>query len=129
MSDQVPTFSIHEKNSMSTGSDRFTANHEATAPNLTVNMESFHLEQEEVLINGELGFSELRGKDVSKTVDEKGGSAQLDNDSFAFGPKSQNYNLKKVYLNQLWSFCAIPIQAFICSCKSTFVYQMYTLYG
>lgn len=127
MSDQVPTFSIHEKNSMTTGSNRFTANHEATAPNLTENKESFHLEQEEVLINGELGFPELRTKDVSKTVDGKGGSAHLDNDSFTFGSKSQDNSPKKVKLDQLWFFfCAIPIQAFISSCKSIFVY--YTLY-
>lgn len=95
MSDQVPTFAIHEKNSMTTGSNRFTANHEATASNLTENNESLHLEQEEVLINGELGFSELRSKVVSKMVDEKSGSVHLDNDSFAFGSKSQDYTPKK----------------------------------
>ncbi|CAI9114684.1 OLC1v1015464C1 [Oldenlandia corymbosa var. corymbosa] len=104
LSDQVPTLAIHENNAVEKNS-----NGHAIADDVVYNLKEHHdsshfSEQDKVCINGDLESSALKGKDVvSKKSEEEGSNVHGDNDSFAFGGKSQESSSRKTIKASLFS--------------------------
>lgn len=99
ISDQVPTFSIHEKSPLETSSQRVLDTHESATSN-SVNDERSNLNQQgEVLINGEVEASESAKRTVvARKVEKKGSAVGIIHGKFNFGQKSQDSSPRKVIL-------------------------------
>ncbi|KAK9275389.1 hypothetical protein L1049_022653 [Liquidambar formosana] len=96
LSDQVLTLAIHEKSAIRTSSVRLSANGEV-APYPVELHESSHMgDQDEVLMNGEVGSPDSGRKNaVVRKHEGKASSVHADNRSFGFGLKSQDNSLQK----------------------------------
>ncbi|XP_022727275.1 MAP3K epsilon protein kinase 1-like isoform X2 [Durio zibethinus] len=89
--DQVPTLAIHEKSSLQSSSGGLSVkNVMAAHPQLH---EISH--QDEVMMNGAVGFPESRSIHTRKRHGGKGSSIDIENKPFGFGPVTQDASLQK----------------------------------
>lgn len=107
ISDQVPTFSIHEKSHIETSSQRVLDSHESATSNSVNDQRSNLNQQGEVLINGEVEASESTKRTVvARKVEKKGSAVGIIHGKFNFGQKSQDSSPRKVILTvqiPLWN--------------------------
>lgn len=99
ISDQVPTFAIHEKSPIETSSHGLLDSHESATSN-SVADQRFNLNQQgEVLINGEVEAAESTNRTfVARKVEKKGSAAGIVHGNFNFAQKSQDSSPRKVIL-------------------------------
>ncbi|XVE92897.1 hypothetical protein REPUB_Repub01dG0143100 [Reevesia pubescens] len=93
LSDQVPTLAIHEKSSLQGGSAILSVKNVMAALGPARLHEISN--QDEVMINGDVGSPESRRKHTEKTYGGKGSSIDIENKSFGFGHMSQDAGLQK----------------------------------
>lgn len=96
ISDQVPTFAIHEKSPIETSSHGLLDSHESATSN-SVADQRFNLNQQgEVLINGEVEAAESTNRSVvARKVEKKGSAAGIVHGKFNFAQKSQDSSPRK----------------------------------
>ncbi|KAI3467883.1 hypothetical protein Pfo_024546 [Paulownia fortunei] len=95
ISDQVPTFSIHEKLHLQTSSNRLVDDHESSS--YAENKTTSNLDQHgELLTNGELKPPEsTKTNAVATKFERDGSSVAIEHGIFSFGQKSQDYSPRK----------------------------------
>ena len=95
ISDQVPTFVIHEKSPIETSSSKLLGSHDSEIEDQRPNLN----QQGEVLINGEVEAAESTKKTVvAKKVEKKGSAVGIIHGKFNFGQKNQESSPRKVNL-------------------------------
>lgn len=87
LSDEVPTFAIHEKPSLQSSSGRLSVKNVAVALGSSPLHDISH--QDEAMMNGDVG-SPSRRKHTEKGQGDNGDQIDNENKSFAFGPITQN---------------------------------------
>ncbi|KAK6253059.1 hypothetical protein QUC31_014779 [Theobroma cacao] len=93
LSDQVPTLAIHEKSSLQSSSGRISVKNVVAALGPAQLHEISH--QDEVIMNGEVGSPESKGKHMEKRHGGKGSSIDIDNKSFGFGPRTHDASVQR----------------------------------
>ncbi|XP_031372332.1 MAP3K epsilon protein kinase 1-like isoform X2 [Punica granatum] len=93
LSDQVLTLAILEKSSLRSGSGRLTTESETVSDQLEPSELPHKGNSDEAVINGEVGYSKSRNKDVAKDVG-RGSSKHTGSSSFGFGTRNQDTTLK-----------------------------------
>ncbi|KAL1556452.1 MAP3K epsilon protein kinase 1 [Salvia divinorum] len=92
ISDQVPTFAIHEKSPIVTSSSRLLGSHDSEIEDERSNLN----QQGEVLINGEVEAAESTKRTVvAKKVEKKGSAVGIIHGKFNFGQKNQESTTRK----------------------------------
>ncbi|XP_047978339.1 MAP3K epsilon protein kinase 1-like [Salvia hispanica] len=92
ISDQVPTFVIHEKSPIETSSSKLLGSHDSEIEDQRPNLN----QQGEVLINGEVEAAESTKKTVvAKKVEKKGSAVGIIHGKFNFGQKNQESSPRK----------------------------------
>lgn len=110
ISDQVPTFAIHEKSPMETISHRILDSHESSISNSAEDKTSNLNQQGEVLINGEVEAAESTKRNVvARKVEKKGSSVSIEHGKFNFGQKSQDSSPRKVILTVQFISCVVQL--------------------
>ncbi|GFP92560.1 serine/threonine-protein kinase sepa [Phtheirospermum japonicum] len=95
LSDQVPTFAIHEKSTLQTSSDRQLDSHEASIFDSAEHKTSNLNQQDEMLVNGEVEPAESTRRNVARNSENKGGSVALQHGKTTSGQKNQNFSPRK----------------------------------
>ena len=95
ISDQVPTFIIHEKSPIETSSSTLLDSHESEIEDQSSNLN----QQDEVLINGEAEAAESTNRTVvGRKVEKKGSAVGIIHAKFNFGQKNHEPSPRKVIL-------------------------------
>ncbi|KAK4423244.1 MAP3K epsilon protein kinase [Sesamum alatum] len=90
ISDQVPTFGIHEKSPVQNNSNRLVDSHEASISDFAENTSSIN-QQAEVLINGEVEpAANTKRNAVARKFEKQGSSVAIEHDKLNFVPKSED---------------------------------------
>ncbi|KAH6831363.1 mitogen-activated protein kinase kinase kinase 7 [Perilla frutescens var. hirtella] len=96
ISDQVPTFAIHEKSPIETSSHRLFNSHESATSNSVEDQKSNLNQQGEVLINGDVEAAESTKRTVvARKVEKKGSAVGIVHGKFNFGQKSHDSSPRK----------------------------------
>lgn len=89
ISDQVPTFAIHEKSPMQTSSHKVDDSIDYKISELN--------QQDGMIINGEVETNESTKKNgVARKLEKMGSSVSIEHGKFNFGQKSQDSSPRKV---------------------------------
>ncbi|KAL2518562.1 MAP3K epsilon protein kinase 1 [Abeliophyllum distichum] len=95
-SDQIPTFALHENSQTQSSSIRDGDNSEPSVCNLLEHESSNLDQQNRAMANGELESPESRSKSaVARKTEGRGSSVPVEQGSFDFGQKSQDYGPQK----------------------------------
>ncbi|XP_057773612.1 MAP3K epsilon protein kinase 1-like isoform X2 [Salvia miltiorrhiza] len=96
ISDQVPTFVIHEKSPIETSSSRLLDSHESATSNSVEDQRSNLNQQGEMLINGVVeGAESTKRTVVARKVEKKGSAVGIIHGKFSFGQKNQDSSPRK----------------------------------